>query len=124
MHGHQYPTWRSLACDYLAIMASSVASERAFSSAGITICKCCNCLEGNIVEALQCLKSLIQQDLMMSAFPSVADEEALLDEADNKPTNQEGSASNAVKEVDDWTWDVIIEEVDGNSDADRVVVVE
>ena len=53
----------------------------------------------------------------------MADEEALLDEADNKPTNQEGSASNAVKEVDDWTWDAIIEEVDGNSDADRVVVV-
>ena len=105
-------------------MASSVASERAFSLAGITICKHHNHLEGDIIEALQCLKSLIQQDLMMSAFPSVADEEALLDEADNKPTNQEGSASNAVKEVDDWTWDVIIEEVDGNSDADRVVVVE
>ena len=124
MHGHRYPTWCSLVCDYLAIMASSVASERAFSSAGITICKHHNHLEGDIIEALQCLKSLIQQDLMMSAFPSVADEEALLDEADNKPTNQEGSASNAVKEVDDWTWDVIIEEVDGNSDADRVVVVE
>ena len=116
--------WCSLACDYLAIMASSVASERAFSSAGITICKCCNCLKGNIVEALQCLKSLIQQDLMMSAFLSVANEEALLDEADNQPTNQEGSASNAVKKADDWTWDVIVEEVDGNGDADRVVVVE
>ena len=105
-------------------MASSVASEHAFSLAGITICKHHNHLEGNIIEALQCLKSLIQQDFMTSAFLSVADEEALLDEADNKPTNQKGSASNAVKEVDDWTWDAIIEEVDGNSDADRVVVVE
>ena len=61
---------------------------------------------------------------MMSAFLSVANEEALLDEADNQPTNQEGSASNAVKKADDWTWDVIVEEVDGNGDADRVVVVE
>ena len=105
-------------------MASSVASERAFSSAGITICKRRNGLEGDIVEALQCLKSLIQQDLMSSVFPSVADEEALLDEADNQPTNQEGSASDAVKEAEDWTWDAIVEEVDGDGDADGVVVVE
>ena len=99
-------------------MASSVASECAFSLAGITICKHRNHLEGNIVEALQCLKSLIQQDLMTSAFPSVADEEALLDEANNQPTNQEGLVSDAVKEADDWTWDAIIEDVYGNSDAD------
>ena len=105
-------------------MASSVASEHAFSSARITICKHHNHLKGDIIEALQCLKSLIQQDLMMSVFPSVANEEALLDEANNQPTNQEGLVSNAVKEADDWTWDTIVEEVDGNSDADRVVVVE
>jgi hypothetical protein len=79
MHGHRYPTWRSIACDYLAIMASSVASECAFSSAGITICKRRNRLNGDIVEVLQCLKSLIQQDLMLSVYPSVADEETQLD---------------------------------------------
>ncbi|PCH39190.1 hypothetical protein WOLCODRAFT_59296, partial [Wolfiporia cocos MD-104 SS10] len=52
----RYPIWASLACDYLAIMASSVSSERAFSSAGITISKWQNCLCADIVEALQFLK--------------------------------------------------------------------
>ena len=33
----QYPVWASLAPNYLPIMASSVSSERAFSSLGITI---------------------------------------------------------------------------------------
>ena len=61
---------------------------------------------------------------MTSAFPSVANEEVLLDEAGNQPTNQESSVSNALKEADDWTWGVIVEEVDGNSDADGVMVVE
>ena len=49
-----YPTWASLARDYLAIMASSVSSERAFSSAGITISKHRNRLKKDIVEAIQC----------------------------------------------------------------------
>ncbi|KIJ48977.1 hypothetical protein M422DRAFT_103461, partial [Sphaerobolus stellatus SS14] len=51
-----YPVWASLAQDYLPIRASSVSSERAFSAAGITISKRCNCLKGDIVEALQVLK--------------------------------------------------------------------
>ncbi|KDQ58811.1 hypothetical protein JAAARDRAFT_106105, partial [Jaapia argillacea MUCL 33604] len=55
-NAHWFPTWASLARDYLAIMATSVSSEQAFSSAGITITKCCNCLKGDIVEALQALK--------------------------------------------------------------------
>jgi hypothetical protein len=45
-------------------MASSVSSERAFSSAGITISKRRNRLKGDIVEALQCLKCLIHKDLL------------------------------------------------------------
>jgi hypothetical protein len=46
-----------LALDHLAIVASSVSSERAFSSAGITITKRRNRLRGDIVEALQVLKA-------------------------------------------------------------------
>jgi hypothetical protein len=33
INAHRYPVWASLARDYLAIMSSSVFSERAFSSA-------------------------------------------------------------------------------------------
>ncbi|KIK64715.1 hypothetical protein GYMLUDRAFT_123914, partial [Collybiopsis luxurians FD-317 M1] len=50
------PTWTAIACDYLAIMASSVSSKRAVSGGGITISKCHNHLKGNIVEALQVVK--------------------------------------------------------------------
>ena len=63
--------WQSLTCDYLSVMASSVSSERAFSPVGITISKWCNCLDANIVEALQCLKS--HQDLMLRDVVSIAD---------------------------------------------------
>ncbi len=45
-------------------MASSVSSERAFSSAGITISKRQNRLKGEIVEALQFLKCLVRKDLV------------------------------------------------------------
>ena len=45
-------------------MASSVSSERAFSSASITISKHRNRLKGIIVEALQCLKCLYHNDLI------------------------------------------------------------
>ena len=84
MNTHRYPVWASLACDHLAIIASSVSSERAFSSAGITISKRWNQLKGNIVEALQFLKCLICQDLVFCADPSVTfDSEVDLEDKDN-----------------------------------------
>lgn len=58
------PVWASLAWDYLPIMASSVSSEQAFLSAGITITKHQNQLKGNVVEALQVMKCLLQSDLI------------------------------------------------------------
>jgi hypothetical protein len=45
-------------------MASSVSSERAFSSAGITISKRRNRLKPDIVEALQFLKCSYHNDLL------------------------------------------------------------
>ena len=54
----------SLARDYLSIMATSVSSERAFSSSAITISKRHNHLAGDVVEVLQCLKCFIRQDLL------------------------------------------------------------
>jgi hypothetical protein len=53
-------------------MASSVSSESAFSAAGITISKRRNRLGGDIVEALQCLKSFIHQDLLFREVVSAA----------------------------------------------------
>ena len=45
-------------------MGSSVSSERAFSSAGITITKRRNRLKGDIVEALQFIKCLLRKNLL------------------------------------------------------------
>ena len=72
--------WGSLARDYLSIMASSVSSERAFSSAGITLSKRRNRLQGDIVEALQFMKCLFHQSLIFREVCTVAEEELLLDE--------------------------------------------
>jgi hypothetical protein len=76
INAHRYPVWASFARDHLSIMASSVSSEQAFSSAGITISKRRNRLKGDIVEALQCLKCMIHQNLIFQFDPavSVADE--------------------------------------------------
>ena len=63
-------------------MASSVSSKRAFSSARITISKRRNRLDGNIIEALQCLKSFIHEDIMVRDLNMVAEEEVELDKVD------------------------------------------
>jgi len=68
-------------------MASSVSSERAFSSAGITISisKRRDRLKGNIVEALQILKCLFHHDLIFwgvsrsSAIEKELDGEEIVD---------------------------------------------
>ncbi|EIW52842.1 uncharacterized protein TRAVEDRAFT_135389 [Trametes versicolor FP-101664 SS1] len=67
---YKYPVWASLAHDYLSVMALSVSSERAFSSAGITISKRCNCLKADIVEALQRLKSCFHHNILFREMPS------------------------------------------------------
>ena len=64
INSSRFPVWASLAKDYLSIMGSSVSSERAFSSAGITISKRRNRLKGDVVEALQFIKSLLQKELI------------------------------------------------------------
>jgi hypothetical protein len=104
-------------------MASSVSSERAFSSAGITICKRCNRLDSDIVEALQCLKALLSQDITLRFIPSVADEETYLDDADMQIVNQEGSASEAVEGAEDWTWDEVEEDHGNGNDGKEDIEV-
>ena len=112
MSGAQYPTWHLLAGDYLAVMASSIASKQAFSSAGITISKRCNRLNGDIIKALQCLKSLNSQDLMSTVFPNVANEERFLDDADQQPANREGTVNEAVDDDENWTLEGIAEDAE------------
>lgn len=80
MNALRYPTWGSLARDHLSIMSSSVSSERAFSSGGITISKRRNRLKGDIVEALQFLKCLIRRDLMFREPLDEMDEDSSEDE--------------------------------------------
>ncbi|KAF5343868.1 hypothetical protein D9758_015885 [Tetrapyrgos nigripes] len=65
-----YPTWSSLARDYLAIMGSSVSSEQAFSGGGIVISKRRNHLKSDVVEALQFLKCVIKRDLIFREHAS------------------------------------------------------
>ena len=82
INAHRYPVWASLARDYLAIMASSVSSERAFSSAGITISKRRNRLKGDIVEALQCLKCMIHKNLIFRFDPTISIADEIVEEDD------------------------------------------
>lgn len=56
-------------------MASSVSSERAFSSAGITISKRRNRLKADIVEALQVLKCFYRNDLIFREVITSREEE-------------------------------------------------
>ena len=106
-------------------MALSVTSKRAFSSAGITISKRCNHLDGDIVKALQCLKSLKSQDLMRRVFPSIADEEVLQDSADMQLANQEGTTDKVVNEAGEWSLEAVIEgaDDDDNDHLDEVELV-
>ncbi|KIK51703.1 hypothetical protein GYMLUDRAFT_181114, partial [Collybiopsis luxurians FD-317 M1] len=79
MNTQQLPVWVVLAWDFLAIIASSVLSERAFSAVRIIISECRNHLKGGITEALQFLKCLLHKDLLfckpISASVSVRERE-------------------------------------------------
>lgn len=81
LNASRLPVWAAIARDYLAIMASSVSSERAFSSAGLTITKLRSRLQGDIVEALQGLKAALRSDFVMRdpEPSSVLEEQMILD---------------------------------------------
>ena len=116
--------WQSLACDYLSIMASSVLSERAFSSAGITISKCHNHLNADIIEALQCLKSLIHQDLMARDVASITEEEQDLDFADEQPANQDTTTFEVVDGSEDISWGADLDDGNGFGEVTGIIKIE
>ncbi|KAJ8089738.1 hypothetical protein PM082_015006 [Marasmius tenuissimus] len=71
-------TWTAIARDLLPVMVLSVSSERAFSSAGITITKHWNQLHGNVVKALQVLKIAFwreEENILHQMMPSLTLEE-------------------------------------------------
>lgn len=126
LNAARYPIWASLALDYLSIMATSVSSERAFSSAGITISKRRNRLKADIVEALQCVKCFIRRDLLFREDPSVLSE---VDTGSSKPASADSEEPEATN--GEVSWDTMIEEsepgisgLDEVDDSDDVAITE
>ena len=103
-----HPTWASLARDYLSIMSSSVSSERAFSQGGITISKRRNRLNGDIVEALQCVKCEIRHDLLFQEpAPSLILEAQYNDDGDSDDGEDDGEETRTAQ-----AWDELLEDED------------
>lgn len=71
-HQTQFPTLARIARDYLAIQGSSVSSERAFSSGGLTDTKARNQLKPETFEALQILKSCYRDGLLIAEDEAAA----------------------------------------------------
>lgn len=90
-------------------MASSVSSECAFSSAGITISKRRNRLKADIVEALQCLKCLYHNDLI---FRDTVDTTHVEQEMEQLECVLDGSYGNQdtvdQDDVEEWSWDQLV----------------
>jgi hypothetical protein len=86
-------------------MASSVSSERAFSSAGITISKRRNRLKKDIVEALQCLKCMFHNDLIFRKVEMIVDEEKEMDKDFELTMDNEEVKSDLDEQ---FSWDQII----------------
>ena len=93
-------------------MSSSVSSEHAFSQGGITISKHCNWLKGDIVKALQCIKSGIQHDLLFwePAPSSRLESEELNEELKGVSGKDSGKPELSIEEP---LWDdILIDEDD------------
>jgi hypothetical protein len=65
-------------------MASSVSSERAFSSAALTVTDRRNRLKGDIIEALQVMKCLLRHDLIFRQSGPSSVEEGVLGFSENE----------------------------------------
>ena len=85
-------------------MASSVSSERAFSSAGLTISKRRNRLKGDIVEALQCLKCMYHNDLIFQEIIAATEEEEELEDMSLELASDEGNNDAG----EGFTWDELL----------------
>src|SRR5271156_214992 len=91
--------------NYLAIMASSISSERAFSAAGITISKRHNRLKEDIVEALESLKALTHREILFRYVPTPSELE--MEMAIDVEEAQDATAE-AVSQADHFSWDQLL----------------
>ena len=89
-------------------MSSSVSSERAFSQGGITISKHRNRLKGDIVEALQGLKSGIKKDIFLRE-PEVL-------------SMSEGLGSDEELDTDNFSLDDVFIDDDNDSVVDEEII--
>jgi len=97
-------------------MASSVSSERAFSSAGITINKRRNRLKGDLVEPLQCMKCIYHNSLLFREVQVSAEIEKELD--GQEVIDMDMDADEVLQEADGFSWDSIIVDDDDDRDGD------
>lgn len=98
-------------------MASSVSSERAFSSAGITISKRRNRLKGDIVEPLQCMKCIYHNRLLFREVQVSSEIENELDSAEI--IDMDMDSDEVLQEANSFSWDSIIVDDDGGDDSDE-----
>ena len=104
-------------------MASSVSSEHAFSSAGITISKRRNRLKGDIVEALQCLKCIYHEDLIFRDVELSVDVEGEMENTEY--FDQDQSTAEACNSAAEFTWDtLIVDDDEDNGNDDDIVITD
>jgi hypothetical protein len=92
-------------------MASSVSSERAFSSAGITISKRWNRLKGDIVEALECIKCLLHHNLIFR--PTITLDQIEIELEYLEVDEELAGFKETVEESEGFTWDALFDDEDG-----------
>jgi len=86
-------------------MSSSVSSKHAFSQGGVTISKLRNCLKGDIVEALQCIKCGIRDLLFREPGLSSRSED---DDEDLEDILGGDSGNPDESDVEEFSWDDLL----------------
>lgn len=120
LNASRYPVWASLARDYLAVMPTSVSSERAFSQGGLTISDRRTRLKADVVEALQFLKCSLRQDLLLQGTQRAVQLEEELEQEEPDP-DPDTVATSSSKRRAPAAWDIILEDDDDDLEADSAL---
>jgi hypothetical protein len=101
-------------------MASSVSSESMGSASGVANKRRERAEEG-IVEALQCLRSFINEDLFFHDVVDAAQEEVTLDLADQNVAKKEADSRDVVRDGEGWCWDELVESLDDDEEVCELI---